>query len=115
MEMMIMHTPLEHLVQNLERITAPLTICYEKALVVGKHSKVQNIGVKGETGSEIAEGIGTITFTINNSHGINHNIEKYNVIYLPTAAKNLILTSHWSSDKKHDAGVMHKKIYSIFT
>ena len=51
------------------------------------------IGVKSVAGRWLDEGIVKIQFTITDNNNIVHTINFDNVIYLPTAAKNLILTS----------------------
>ena len=68
-------------------------ICSEKSLFIGVIRPCTNIGVRGISGSAIAEGIGTIAFTLTDSKGQKHHIEIENVIYLPSAAKNLIPVS----------------------
>ena len=65
----------------------------EKSLFVGKISKVQKNGVRGVSGLSIAEGMRTISLTINNSNETKYNLTIDNVIYLLTAVKNLISTS----------------------
>ena len=76
--------------------------------------KSTTIGVKGVAGSSLAEGIGTVQFTITDEDGIQHTICLNNVIYLPSAAKNLISTSQWSREKQDDCGVLSRQTYSIF-
>ena len=68
-----------------------------------------NISVRGVARSAIAEGIGTIAFTLTDSKDQKHHIEIENVIYLPSAAKNLISVSQWSAGKQDDAGVASKR------
>jgi len=90
-------------------------ICSEKSLFIGVIRPCTNIGVRGIAGSAIAEGIGTIAFTLTDSKDQKHHIEIENVIYLPSAAKNLVSVSQWSADKQDDAGVSSKQQYSIFS
>ena len=72
------------------------------------------VGVTGVVGSIMASGIGTIQFTLLDSHNKRHVIKIDNVIYLPESAKNLISTSQWASDKKDDCGVLSRGTYSVF-
>ena len=73
-----------------------------------------NISVKGVADSSLANGIGAVQFTIKYEAGIQHTITLENVIYLPSAAKNLISPSQWSRDKQDNCGVLSRKKYAIF-
>ena len=88
-------------------------ICSQLELFTSMETST-TIGVKGVAGSSLAEGIGTIQFTIKDEHNIAHKIELHNVIYLSSAAKNLISTSQWSRDRQDDCGVLSREKYSIF-
>ena len=89
-------------------------ICSERDLFVGEIKPISNIGVKGISGSAMAEGIGTIEFTIVDDNKEEHKIRLENVIYLPQAAKNLISISQWAKDKKDNCGVLSRGNCSIF-
>ena len=88
-------------------------ICSQLELFISMDTST-NIGVKGVAGSSLAEGIGTVQFTITDEDGIAHTITLSNVIYLSSAAKNLISTSQWSRDRHDDCGVLSREKYSIF-
>ena len=48
------------------------------------------------------------------SKGKKYVIRIDKVIYLPSAAKNLISVSQWSVDNQDDAGVISNQRFSIF-
>ena len=89
-------------------------ICSDLSLFVSKPKVIHGVGIKGITGSSPALGIGSIQFTITDEEGGVEVIRLDNVLYLPTAAKNLISTSKWSADKGDDCAVLSRGTYSIF-
>ena len=56
-----------------------------------------------------------MSFTIKNDTGKSHTITLHKVIFLPSAAKNLISVSQWSSDRKDDCVITSRGTYSLFT
>ena len=58
---------------------------------------IHGVGIKGITCSSPVLGIFTIQFIIADEEGGVEVIRLYNVLYLPTAAKNLISTSKWAA------------------
>ena len=51
------------------------------------------VGLQGIAGNAIANGIGTIVFTVTDNEGTKHEISLENVIHLPEASNNLIYIS----------------------
>ena len=89
-------------------------ICSQQEWSITMSKPSSDIGVKGIAGSSMAEGIGTIQFTITNDTNTKHKIKLDNVIYLLTEANNLISITQWSSDRKDVCGVISRSKYSIF-
>ena len=77
-------------------------ICSKKELFVGEINTSTNIGVKGISGSFRTTSLGTIRFTIKDDEDKVNEIILEHVIYLPEAAKNLILIVQWDEDKDDD-------------
>ena len=70
--------------------------------------------MRGISGIAIAEGIGTIKFTITDNSGKKHEITLDNVIHLPEASKNLISITQWSKEKNDDCGIFSRGERSLF-
>ena len=68
-------------------------ICNNLSLFISPPIEVENVGIRGVSGSVSAEGIGTIQFSLQDDDGKDHLITLSNVIYLPSAPKNLISIS----------------------
>ena len=89
-------------------------ICGVKELFVTMNPTTTAIGVKGISGTSMAEGMGTVRFTLKDDAQVVHNITLENVIYLPGAIKNLISISQWSRDKGDNCAILSRGTYSIF-
>ena len=90
-------------------------ICGERNLFIEPMAIISNVGVKGIAGSLPAEGIGTVSFVIKDDNGKVHSIILHKVIFLPSAAKNLISVSQWSLDRKDDCSITSRGTHSLFT
>ena len=89
-------------------------ICSNSSLFSGKIQQCSNIGVRRVSGLVIAEVIGTIESRITDFKGMRHVIRITKVVYLPSAAKNIISVSQWNINKQDDAGNISKQQFSIF-
>ena len=89
-------------------------ICSNKSLFHDGMKSLMSVGVRDINGVAQADGVGTINFTITDNNDIDHSITLDNVIYLPSASKNLISISQWSKDKGDNCAVMSRGNYSNF-
>ena len=70
--------------------------------------------IKGVSGRATPSGIGTIQFNLQDDEGVNHLITLDNVLYLPSAPKNLISISQWASNRNDDCEVTSREYFSAF-
>ena len=75
---------------------------------------VENVGIKGVSGSAKPLGEGTIQFKLTDDEGVEHLITLEKVLYLPSAPKNLISVSQWASDRKDNCGITSRENHSVF-
>ena len=73
-------------------------ICGDRNLFTTLNDLPNDVHVNGISGSSMAKSIGSIRFHIMDTKGHDHLIVLDNVIYLPSAAKNLISVSQWAKD-----------------
>ena len=86
----------------------------QQELFISMAKPTTNIGLKGVSGSSMVASVSTIRFTITDNNHTKHKLKLDNVIYLPTAAKNLISTTQWINGTKNVCGVTSLDKYSIF-
>ena len=89
-------------------------ICNDLDLYVDPPTPVENVGIKGVSGSAKPLGEGTIQFKLLDDEGVEHLITLDKVLYLPSAPKNLISVSQWASDRKDNCGVTSRENHSVF-
>ena len=68
-------------------------ICNDSSLFVSPPTKVENVGIRGVSGSALVEGIGSIQFALQDDDREDHLITLSNVIYLPSTPKTFISIS----------------------
>ena len=71
------------------------------------------MGIKGVSGRATPLGIGTIQFILQDDEGVDHLITLDNVLYLPSAPKNLISVSQWASNRKDNCGIITREHFSV--
>ena len=68
-------------------------ICNDPTLFTSPPTKLENVGIRGVSGSTSAEEIGSIQFSLQDDEGKYHLITLSNIVYLPSVPKNLISIS----------------------
>ena len=61
-----------------------------------------------------AAGLGSVRFKLKDDEGNQHNILLENVIYLPTATKNLLSIAQWSATNRDNCSVTSHGTQSVF-